>query len=467
MKIRTKFSLFTGLVVLGTTTAVAALAFLLQKDLIEKNMAEARMNQTSGFAAVCKQALIVDNELSMINYVKLLKDLPGITYVYFADKQSKIRVHSDIRVLYKSLKQWNKIKPDGVSETQHPVVVGSSKGGTAVIGFSEEFQKEILQKALKKTLTQVTMAASAVALVVLLAALIFAYILTRPLKALSDGSEEISKGNFQTEVKVTSHDELGELADRFNSMAKNLAILDELKDEFISSVSHDLRSPMSAINMYTNFMLNDDPDKDKILPQHQEFLRIIQFNAARLGVFVTNILDAAKIKAGRAEYHPQPMDAGATAQTIHKLFDMMARKKQISLQINVPQALPKIMADPERFDHVITNLISNALKYTPANGTITLGAVQRGNRVDVYVQDTGKGIKPDDLAHLFERFRQVEVADQRAKRIQGTGLGLYIVKQTVEGMGGEIFAASEVGKGTCFTVSLPIAPQLTPQNTRY
>jgi len=295
-------------------------------------------------------------------------------------------------------------------------------------------------------------------LAVLPAALLFAVVLTRPVRILAKGSEAVGKGDFTVQVEVNSKDELGDLALRFNDMTRQLAILDELKDEFISSVSHDLRSPMSAVKMYTQYMLFEDPDRDKILPQHRGFLLTIMESATRLGVFVTNMLDAAKIKAGRAEYHVQPMDAGASVKNVRGLFGILAEKKSVTLTEEVPPDLPKAMADPERLDHVVANLVSNSLKFTPAGGQIVVGARAENGKIVLWVGDTGKGISPENLGKLFRRFGQVDVADQRAKRVTGTGLGLYIVKQTVEGMGGRIDVTSELGKGSCFAVTLAAAP---------
>jgi signal transduction histidine kinase len=458
MKIRSKFSVFTALAVLVTVVTVAALAFFLQKRLIEKNMEEARAAQSASFGAVCRQAITVDNELFMVNFAKLLLESPGIVYAYFVDTEGRIRVHSDKSFFYKTLSEWEAARPAGVLEAAQPVTVRGEKVlGTAVIGFSEAYERPLLEAALKRTMAHMSVASAAVATVMLAAALIFAFVLTGPLKTLVSASEEVGKGNFKVQVNVKSRDELGELAKSFNGMTQQLAILDELKDEFISSVSHDLRSPLSAIKMYSNYMLFEDPEKDKVIPTHRNFLLTIMESATRLGVFVTNVLDAAKIKAGRAEYHAHPMTVKSSVGNIHTLFGILAEKKKIKLLIDLPEGIPNIVADPERFDHVIANLISNALKFTPPEGRITVGAREEagGQRVKIFVEDTGKGIAAENLGKLFSRFGQVDVADQRAKRVTGTGLGLFIVKKTVEDMGGTVAVTSQVGKGTCFTVTMP------------
>jgi signal transduction histidine kinase len=152
------------------------------------------------------------------------------------------------------------------------------------------------------------------------------------------------------------------------------------------------------------------------------------------------------------------MDAGASVKNVRGLFGILAEKKSVTLTEEVPPDLPKAMADPERLDHVVANLVSNSLKFTPAGGQIVVGARAENGKIVLWVGDTGKGISPENLGKLFRRFGQVDVADQRAKRVTGTGLGLYIVKQTVEGMGGRIDVTSELGKGSCFAVTLAAAP---------
>lgn len=462
MKIRSKFSLFAGGAVFVTVVSLAAVAFLLQRRLIEAHMGELRRTQSEGFAAVCRQAITTDNELFMVNFAKLLMESPGVAYAYYADAESRIRVHTDRNYFYKTLDEWRAGRPAGAIESEHPVRVGDSSAGAAVIGFSEAHARGVLERSLARTLGHVAWASAAVAAAVLPAALLFAFLLTRPVRALAEGSEAVGRGDFTVQVAVKSRDELGDLAARFNEMTKQLAVLDEMKDDFISSVSHDLRSPMSAIKMYTQYMLFEDPDKDKVLPQHRTFLLTIMESATRLAVFVTNILDAAKIKAGRAEYHVQPMDPLSSAQNVKGIFGILAEKKNVALEVDAPQDLPRLLADPERFDHVVANLVSNSLKFTPAGGRITILVRAAGGRIVFAVQDTGKGISEENLGKLFRRFGQVDVADQRSKRVTGTGLGLFIVKQTVEGMGGTIEVSSELGKGTRFTVSMPATNDPVP-----
>ncbi len=458
MRIRTKFSLFTSLVVLITTMAIALVAYFLQKNLIEKNLEAARGTQANGFAAVCRQSVIVNNELFMINYIRLLQESDGIVYAYFTDSTGNIKVHTDKKFYYQPLSKWLAQKPPGAEEVSAPVrMTSSAEGGRVVLGFSRGSREKALDSALYQTLVRVALAAAAVAILGFLAAFFFAYILTRPLQILSSGSEEIAKGNFKTQVRIESGDELAELAQRFNLMAQSLALLDELKDELISDVSHDIRSPMSAIQMYLDLMLNTDKDKDVLLPKHRAWLNIIKDHALRQQIFVNNVLDAATMKAGRMKYHLEPVAVDAILKNVQSLYQIMAENDGIALNMQVSPSLPKIKVDPVHFERMIINLVSNALKFTKPGGKVTVGAKHSGNTLNIFVADTGKGIPKEELLLLFQRFRMIDGPENSSQTVKGTGLGLYITKEIARGMGGNISVESEPGKGSRFIIQMPLA----------
>ena len=235
---------------------------------------------------------------------------------------------------------------------------------------------------------------------------------------------------------------------RKRSRRAQLKILDDLKDGLIQQVSHDLRNPMAAINMYVEYLLKGDADRDKILPRHREMLSVVMDNAKRLNVFVSNILDAAKIKAGRMEYHVKAVQLQEVANDVIVLFKIVAKQNEIVLQSDVPASLPPVRADPEHLEQVLANLVANALKFTRVGGQVRINAQSSDGKIRIMVSDTGLGISKDQLSKLFVSFSQADVARQRAQGIHGTGLGLFIVKQTVEGMGGKVWIESEEGKGT-------------------
>ncbi|MBI4396766.1 MAG: HAMP domain-containing histidine kinase [Elusimicrobia bacterium] len=455
MRIRTKFSLFTCIVIFISVFSIAIVTYLLQKKQIEDDFLEERGHQLSSFAEVCRQALVVNDELFMIHFVQLFHNQPSVMYAYYVTDADVVLAHSDTRFVHKDISEWSGAKPGGAIETSVRIQDIPEKGGRVVMGFSEEYQRTTIEEALRRTLRRVVTAALLVLGVGLTAALWLTYLLTRPIRKLVWGSDQIGKGNFQTEIQVDSHDELGDLAKRFNSMARNLSVLDEMKDQFISTVSHDLRLPLSAIMMHVDYMLNMGEMKNSLTAEYRDMLIRIVDNAMRLNIFVSNVLDAAKIKAGFMEYHPKPVRFEAAARRIQTLYGIVAKQKGITLVADIPTQLPAVHVDPERFDHVVANLVSNALKYTPKEGLVTLSAREGAEGVEACISDTGIGIAPEDVPRLFEPFYQAQVAEQRAKGKVGTGLGLYIVKKTVEDMGGSIRVESEKGAGTRFVLTFP------------
>jgi len=456
VKIRVKVSLLTGLTVIGATAALTLLFLSLQKHLIEKNLTELRTAQRDGFAAVCRQAATLNNELLLVNYVRLLKGAPGMAYAYFADKDGQIVVHTDAAFYYKTEADWAAQRPTDALELAADVETARGSAGRAVVGFSKSHQAALLQKAFQDTLARAVATAGLVALAGLGISFLFGYLLTRPVQALAEGSEKIGRGEFRTEVPVTSGDEIGELARRFNVMAKQLAVLDDMKDEFIACVSHELRSPLAAIKTHVETLLYQSQGANGLSPSQKQYLNTIIDNAVRLGVYVSNVLDAAKIKAGRMDYALRPVDAGDVAQKVVALYSGIARKKEVTLTVEVADGLPAAKTDDDQLEHVLSNLVSNAIKFTEEGGRVALRARRENGAVEVSVSDTGRGIPEEELPKLFGRFNEFRM-DGNAPTLKGTGLGLYIVKKTVEDMGGRISVQSREGQGTTFVLRLPAA----------
>ncbi|MDE2236880.1 MAG: CHASE2 domain-containing protein, partial [Elusimicrobia bacterium] len=235
-----------------------------------------------------------------------------------------------------------------------------------------------------------------------------------------------------------------------------LAILDAVKDELVSTVSHDLRGPVNSMIMLTEALrlghygpLNEKQDRN---------LKMIENQGRRLVAFVANVLDAAKIKAGRLELHKQPVRPQEMIPTAVELFSLTASAKGVTLQQQVAADVPAVLADREKLEQVINNLITNAMKFTPSGGRITVAAAREGSFARFSVSDTGLGIRAEDLPKLFRPFGQVDVARQKERKITGTGLGLSICKSLVEAHGGSIAVESlGEGRGTTFHFTIPAA----------
>jgi len=233
-----------------------------------------------------------------------------------------------------------------------------------------------------------------------------------------------------------------------------LAELDRLKSEFVNTVSHELRTPLTSIMGYLGLVLagTAGPLQD----QQREFLQVVSRNTTRLANLINDLLDIQRIESGRMPLTLKPTSLPQVVTQVAETFRVQAEQKGLSFTVNVPEeGVPAIQADPDRLTQVVSNLVSNAVKYTKEGGvTITVSA--REGRVELAVADTGIGISPSDQKRIFEKFYRAE--HPYVREVGGTGLGLPIVRTIVEEHGGELRVESELGKGSCFTVSFPALP---------
>jgi signal transduction histidine kinase len=229
---------------------------------------------------------------------------------------------------------------------------------------------------------------------------------------------------------------------------ERLLEVDRLKDEFIALVSHELRTPLTSIRGYLELLLEDE------LPREQrEYLQVVERNSHRLLRLVSDLLLLAQIEAGKLTLEVQPLDlSGVVAESVEAARPA-AEANGIELTF-ATTSLPLLDGDRARIAQVLDNLVSNAIKFTPAGGRVKVRSRIEGDAAAVVVEDTGIGIAPEEQAQLFERFYRTASATKRA--IQGTGLGLSISKAIAEEHGGEIRVSSEQGVGTTFILRLPM-----------
>jgi two-component system phosphate regulon sensor histidine kinase PhoR len=231
----------------------------------------------------------------------------------------------------------------------------------------------------------------------------------------------------------------------------DLRRLEQVRKDFVANVSHELRTPLTAIKGYVE-ALRDDPKFD--LKQRHRFLEIIETHTDRLNLIITDLLLLSKIEAGQIPLKLEPLEIGRLLDRILGLLGGQLEHKHHTLVMDISAALPPILGDEERLGQVFSNLVDNAIKYTPEHGTITITATPQLSMMAVIIEDNGIGIPPRDLPRIFERFYRVDKA--RSRELGGTGLGLAIVKHLVEAHGGRVSAESS-GKGSRFIVRLPIA----------
>ncbi|MDD5730894.1 MAG: ATP-binding protein, partial [Candidatus Omnitrophica bacterium] len=230
--------------------------------------------------------------------------------------------------------------------------------------------------------------------------------------------------------------------------------IDQMKNEFVSLVSHELRTPMAAIKGSTDNIL--DGITGELNPVQKESLLIIKRNIDRLNRLISDLLDISRIEAGKILLNKKSIDIAALINEAAGLFQESAKEKNLTLSVSFANGLPWIEADPDKITQVITNLLGNALKFTPAGGKITVNASKNTDCVTIEVKDSGLGVPQDELTKIFDKFYQVKSQDGQVKA-KGTGLGLPISKGIVEKHGGKIWAESELGRGSKFSFTLPLA----------
>lgn len=258
--------------------------------------------------------------------------------------------------------------------------------------------------------------------------------------------------------RVSLEREVAEYTSSLEAAYKDLQQLDALKDGFLSTVSHELRTPLTSIKGFAEILLSyEDMDNETV----KEFITIINEESDRLTRLVTDVLDLAKIEAQRMEWSDSEVDVADVIRAVIANTQSLAMQAAVSVGIEVDADLPSVFVDRDRLTQVITNLISNSIKFTPPNGSIRIigqGAESGGSSsVLIRIVDSGIGIGPDQIATVFDKFQQV--GDTLTDRPTGTGLGLPICKEIVEHYGGEIWAESQPGLGSSFSFTLPAFPQ--------
>ena len=295
------------------------------------------------------------------------------------------------------------------------------------------------------------------------AALLFSGLISsmrRPLEELVDASGRLASGDLSARVKVGGLSETATLGAAFNEMADGLQRqsgerdrLDRLKDEFVLTASHELRSPLTSVQGFAELLMLE---REQLTPKQAETVEIILDNTRHLVRLLNDLLDLARSDAGRLTIKPVPTDAGQLiSEAVRTMRGQTDAAKQV-LSEDVPADLPPLLVDPDRIRQVLLNFLTNAHEYSPERASIRVSARQNDANVEVSVKDDGPGIPSEQLEHIFERFTRGDAG--LTQRVGGSGLGLAISKSLVELHGGTIGAESEPGKGSTFYVRLPEAP---------
>ncbi|MGD8403237.1 MAG: ATP-binding protein [Anaerolineales bacterium] len=312
-------------------------------------------------------------------------------------------------------------------------------------GFASELYVSF-QESLTEALTWAALAAGA-------AALLVSFFLSRrvvtPVRAMTSASQRIAAGHYDERVQARGADELGQLAHSFNQMATQLQGVEGMRRQLIGDVAHELRTPLTFIKGSMEGLM------DGVLPATPETYQQVHQEADRLNRLVNDLQELSRVEAGAYELDFHPVEIVSLVKTVEKRLGSQFKDKHVQLATNLASDLPPIQGDADRLIQVLTNLLTNALRYTPEGGEVTLDASLQGEHIQVAIRDTGVGIPAEHLPHIFTRFYRVDKS--RSRQAGGSGIGLTITKHLVEAHGGRIWVESEGEEnGSVFTFTLPI-----------
>lgn len=281
----------------------------------------------------------------------------------------------------------------------------------------------------------------------------------RPLQGMQEIAGAMARGDYSRLVPVETSDEVGHLGLALNALSRDLAKyvaelnqMEKLRRDFVANVSHELRSPLTIIRGYNEAMLDGTIDDPLLV---QKYHRLMREETVRLEHLINDLLDLSRLQAGKLAADKDKIPLAAVADSVVNMLQQQARQKQVNLVAQTKEPLPLMMGHGDRITQLLLIIMDNALKYTPAGGTVTVSTFPEAAAVVLQVADTGPGIPAEDLPHIWERFYKVDKSHSRTD--QGTGLGLAIAREIIELHQAVAEVTSTPGQGTVFTIKFPLA----------
>ena len=274
----------------------------------------------------------------------------------------------------------------------------------------------------------------------------------RPLSTLTGAVQKVRTGSYGQTVSVERHDEVGVLTESFNEMSEELARNDKMRRQLFANIAHELRTPLAILQGNLEGMIDD------IIPTDKKILLSMADETVRMGRLIQDLRDLSLAEINELTLHKEAADINVMLERAVSMLQPLCDEKDLTVQLNLSRDLPSLVIDVDRINQVIYNLLNNAIRYIERGCAITVSTlpvrVDGKSYAQVQIADTGKGIAPKDLEHIFQYFYRSE--QSRNRKSGGSGIGLALAQQFIRSHGGNIWADSTVGKGTTFTFILPL-----------
>ena len=351
-----------------------------------------------------------------------------------------------------------KVKSDLAYRTITASAAGDQAKPGETVTVQAGFSKTFIQQKQRQENTALMAAALGMAFIGLglgfAGSLVMSRKLAKPVAELSAAADKLGKGDLDSGVAVEGSDEISTLGLAFNRMAGNIRESLSAKEDLLSTLTHELNNPLAGLKAF--IALLRDPRRVSTIKETLQAYETMAEAVGQMELTLSNALELFRTSAKPA-IDPEVVDICDMAREVIGLYGPVSRSNHIDLKLSVPERGLILTADRKLLRRVVINLVSNALKYTPERGSITVTAAEKEGAVEFSVADTGYGISKEDQEHLFTKFYRTRSADGKRMKIPGSGLGLAITRQAVELHRGKIWVESEKGKGSTFRVSLPKA----------
>jgi len=349
-------------------------------------------------------------------------------------------------------------RADSLSKLLQPIMLRVDSTVERTGTYLQQRTAEKVEQANIEAASAQRLTTTAFALAVALAGLIAIWLtatISRPVSDLESGMQTVADGDFSYRLSIEPmrHDEFGRLAESYQTMVQQLKQLDQLKAEFVSVASHELKTPINVIIGYLQLL--QENVYGELTPKQREICLTLASQAQALSRLVRQLLDVSRFEAGGGKLELRAMQLIPFLAELETTFRVLAIQRGIRFHVDRGSRLPdQVVWDEDRMSEVLGNLLSNAFKFTERGGTVELTVAAVKDSVQMRVRDTGAGIPPENVPFIFEKFFQAD--NQASASAKGTGLGLAIAKSIVNAHGGSISVESTLGSGTTFAITLPI-----------